>query len=148
LDEPSFSNGAVYVDLDNDGDLDYVVNNINDEAFVYKNTINSKEKVNANFLKIKFRGEEKNINGLGAIAPMYYDKGKKQVCENAPCRGYLSCVENSVQFGLKNIPAVDSVIVEWRNNKVEKLTNVKANQVLEVYEKNAGDPVPSNQYVL
>jgi hypothetical protein len=148
LDEPSFSNGAVYVDLDNDGDLDYVVNNINDEAFVYKNTINSKEKVSANFLKIKFRGEEKNMNGLGAIATIYYDKGKKQVCENAPCRGYLSCVENSVQFGLKNIPAVDSVIIEWRNKKVQKLTNVKANQVLEVYEKNAVDPIHLNQYIL
>ena len=50
MDEPSFSNGAVYVDLDNDGDLDYVINNINDEAFVYENTINSKEKITANYL--------------------------------------------------------------------------------------------------
>ncbi|HEY6978281.1 MAG TPA: VCBS repeat-containing protein [Chitinophagaceae bacterium] len=145
LNEPSFSNGAVYVDLDNDGDLDYVVNNINDEAFVYKNTVNSKEKVNAGFLKVKFKGEEKNLNGLGAIATIYYDKGRKQMCENAPSRGYLSCVENSVQFGLKNIPVADSVIIQWPGNKVQKLANIKANQVLEVSEKNAADPTQSHQ---
>src|SRR5207237_1220194 len=100
------------------------------------------------FLKIKFKGEEKNINGLGAIATIYYDKGKKQVCENAPCRGYLSCVENSVQFGLKNIPIVDSVIIQWPDNKIQKLTNVKANQFLEVHEKDVTDRNQAAQYAL
>jgi hypothetical protein len=144
VDEPSFSNGAVYVDLDNDGDLDYVVNNINDEAFVYKNTTNTKEKINANFLQIKFKGEGSNRNGLGAIATIYYDKDKKQVWENAPCRGYLSCVDNSVQFGLKNIQMVDSVIIQWPDNRIQKLNDVKVNQVLEVKEKDAVNPTQTN----
>ncbi len=135
LDEPSFSNGAVYVDLDNDGDLDYVVNNIDDEAFVYKNTIDKNE--NSGYLKVKFKGDAGNINGLGAVATIYYDNGKKQVWENEPCRGYLSSVENTVQFGLGNTKIIDSLIVEWKNNRSQKLTNIKPGQVIEVLEKNA-----------
>ena len=145
VDEPSFSNGAVYVDLDNDGDLDYVVNNINDKAFVYKNTTNTRKEIKANFLKIKFKGEGHNINGLGAVATIYYDKAKKQVWENLPCRGYLSCVENNVLFGLKNIQTIDSVIIQWPGNKVQKLTNVKANQTIEVQEKDAASLNQTNQ---
>ena len=148
LSDPSFSNGAVYVDLDNDGDLDYVVNNINDEASVYENNTNTTKKVNANFLKIKFNGDEQNKNGLGAIATIYYDHGKKQVWENEPVRGYLSCIENSVLFGLNKTPVIDSVIIQWQNNRVQKLTNVKANQVLNVYEKNAVQQPQTKQNIL
>ena len=83
LQTPSFSNGAVYVDLDNDGDLDYVINNINDEAFVYENTLNSTDKINANYIEIQFQGDKKNTDGLGAWAEIYYGLGGKQVYENS-----------------------------------------------------------------
>ena len=91
LTEPSFSNGAVYADLDNDGDLDYVINNINEEAFVYENTLNKTEEIKANYISIQFKGDApQNRNGLGAWAEIYYDSSKMQVYENSPYRGYLS----------------------------------------------------------
>jgi hypothetical protein len=142
LDQPSFSNGAVYVDLDNDGDLDYVVNNINDEAFVYENTLNNNKVINANFLKIKFNGDKQNRNGLGAIATIYYDNGKRQVWENSPYRGYLSCVENTVQFGLGKTNIIDSVIIKWNDKKEQKITHVAVNQTLQVNEKDAIETRP------
>ena len=79
-----FSNGAVYVDLDNDGDLDLVINNINDVASVYKNTSREKNKNNTHYINIKFTGDSKNINGIGAFADIYYNKGKHQFWENTP----------------------------------------------------------------
>ena len=137
LETPSFSNGAVYVDLDNDGDMDMVVNNINDEAFVYENTTNSKNNISANYLKIKFKGDQNNLNGLGAWAEIYYDRNKKQAYENSPYRGYLSSIDATAFFGLGKVPAIDSVIIRWPGNKKQVLKNVKANQVLTVDIKNA-----------
>ncbi|TMI83266.1 MAG: RNA-binding protein [Bacteroidetes bacterium] len=137
---PSFSNGAVYADLDNDGDMDMVVNNINDEAFVYENTINAKNKTTANYLEIKFRGDNRNIDGLGAWAEIYFNKNEKQFYENSPYRGYLSTIESGAFFGLGNVPVIDSVIIRWPGNKKQKLTNVKVNQTLLVDIKNASLP--------
>ena len=134
--EASFSNGAVAVDLDNDGDLDYVVNNINDKAFVYENTINSKEKINRNYLKIGFNGGDKNKFGLGAEVSIYYDHGKMQYYENNPYRGYLSTVDAKAFFGLGNINMVDSLIVKWQGKK-QVLYNVKANQLVLLDIRNA-----------
>ena len=130
METPSFSNGAVYVDLDNDGDLDYVINNINDEAFVYENTTNSKKKITKNYLSVQFKGDEKNINGLGTIASVYYGDNKMQVYENSPYRGYLSTVDNKAFFGLDNITKIDSVVIEWGNGKKQTIENVKPNQLL------------------
>lgn len=136
LDEPSFSNGAVYVDLDNDGDLDYVINNINEEASVYENTINSKWKTAANYLTIQFKGDSKNINGIGAWAQVY-SGGNMQIYENSPYRGYLSTVDCKAYFGLDSISTVDSVVIRWGNHTKQTLQSVKANQVLIVDIKNA-----------
>ncbi|CAN5428843.1 VCBS repeat-containing protein [soil metagenome] len=136
LDEPSFSNGAVYVDLDNDGDLDYVINNINEEASVYENTINSKEKTTANYLTIRFKGDNKNINGIGAWAEVY-SSGGMQLYENSPYRGYLSTVDCKAYFGLDSIHVVDSVVIRWPNHTKQTLQNIKVNQVLTVDIKNA-----------
>src|SRR5439155_26980164 len=130
-------NGAVYADLDNDGDLDIVVNNINDEAFVYENTTNSRNKINVNYLKIKFKGGRNNINGIGAWAEIYYNKNQKQVYENTPYRGYLSSIDSRAFFGLGNVSLVDSIIIRWPGNKKQILKNVKTNQLLSVDIKNA-----------
>ncbi len=140
MNEPSFSNGAVYVDLDNDGDLDYVVNNINDKAFVYENTTNTKNKINKNYLEIQFNGGDKNLFGLGAIATIYYGHGKMQRYENSPYRGYLSTVDTKAFFGLDTTPVIDSVVVEWTNAK-QVLYNAKANQLLHVDIKDANESI-------
>jgi hypothetical protein len=133
---PSFSNGAVYADLDNDGDMDCVINNINDESFVYENTTNSKDKIAANYLQIKFKGSDKNLNGLGASVEIYYGD-QIQVYENSPYRGYLSSIDAKAFFGLGNVTAVDSVIIKWPGNKKQVLKDVKPNQLLVVDIKNA-----------
>jgi hypothetical protein len=136
LDEPSFSAGAIYADLDNDGDLDYVVSNINQESFLYENTTNSGTKVNANFLEIRFQGDKNNTTGLGAWAEIYYG-GKLQVAENLPYRGYLSTLDTRTFFGLDTIQTIDSVIIRWPTFKKQKLVNIKANQFLTVSITNA-----------
>jgi ASPIC/UnbV protein/VCBS repeat protein len=140
LNLPSFSNGAVYADLDNDGDLDMIVNNINDEAFVYENTTNTKKESKPNYLKIKFKGDRENVNGLGAWAEIYYNKNQMQVYENSPYRGYLSTMECGAFFGLGNISSVDSVIIRWPPNKKQVLKNVKADQLVIADIKNANLP--------
>jgi hypothetical protein len=147
MNEPSFSNGAVYVDLDNDGDLDYVINNINDEAFVYENTTNSNDKINANYLEIKFIGDNKNINGLGAIATIYYDKGKMQAYENSPYRGYLSTVDTRAFFGLGKIAVIDSIVIDWGSKK-QVIYNQRANQLIKVFRNDAHDEVTTKPAVV
>jgi len=139
---PSFSSGAVYADLDNDGDLDYVINNINDEAFVYENTVNSKGDITKNYLSIQFKGADKDINGLNATA-IVYAAGKMQLYENSPYRGYLSTVDKKAFFGLDTATRIDSVVILWNNGKKQVLPGVTVNQLLTVDIVNAALPVAS-----
>lgn len=134
---PTFSNGAVYADLDNDGDMDVIINNINDEAMIYRNNSREKNPNNSHYLHIKFKGGPNNIDGIGAWADIYYDHGKHQVYENTPFRGYLSTIQNIAHFGLGKITRIDSVVIRWNNWKKQTLRNVKADQVLKVDIKNA-----------
>jgi hypothetical protein len=132
LGTPTFSNGAVYADLDNDGAMDLIVNNINDKALVYRNTSRDNEKERNHYLNIEFVGGQYNRNGLGAIVELHYGQGKQQVYENSPYRGYLSTVQDIAHFGLGNLQTVDSVVVIWPNNKMQLLRNVKTDQTLKV----------------
>ena len=138
--QPSFSCGGVYVDLDNDGDLDCVVNNTNDEAFLFKNILNTQKKKAANYLKIQFKGSALNKDGIGAWANIYYNGGRQQVYENTPYRGYLSSVSSIAHFGLDTVSVVDSVVVRWPNGKKQVVLHVKANQLLSVDESAAHIP--------
>jgi hypothetical protein len=147
LDQPSFSNGAVYADLDNDGDLDYVINNINEEAMVYENTTVTKNKPGNHFLKIAYRGDEKNVNGLGVITDIYYGTGH-QVHENFPVRGYLSCVEPKSYFGVGSAAVVDSIRVTWPGGKTQLLKDVRGDQEITVDIKNSEPAgLPQNAHV-
>jgi len=144
LDVPTFSNGAAYADLDNDGDMDMVINNINDEVLIYKNTAREKNKINSRYLNIQFKGQPANINGIGAWADIYYNHGKHQVYENTPFRGYLSTIQNIAHFGLGKDSLLDSVVIRWQNGKKQVLQHVRADQVLKVDISNAKIPYSFN----
>jgi hypothetical protein len=141
ISEPTFSNAAAYGDLDNDGDLDYVVNNIDDSASVYRNMLVEKGRSDSNWLKISFKGDRKNINGLGAITELYY-QGRKQMWENSPFRGYHSTVQMGAHFGLGTVALLDSVRIEWPGGREQVLYKVPVNQELVVEYKNASAPRP------
>jgi hypothetical protein len=128
---PAFSNGAAFADVDSNGTMDLIINNINDEALVYKNTSNKNDSAN-HYLQIKFKGDKNNVAGLGTWVDIYYDNGKHQTYENSPYRGYLSTMQNITHFGLGKTAVVDSVIVKWPNGKMQIIKRVKANQVLQV----------------
>ncbi|MEO6849463.1 MAG: CRTAC1 family protein, partial [Mucilaginibacter sp.] len=122
---PTFSNGAAYADLDNDGDMDVVINNINDEAMIYKNTSREKSSGTTHYLNIKFAGGPLNKDGIGAWADIYYGHDKHQVYENSPFRGYLSTIQNIAHFGIGTVSMIDSVVISWPNLKKQVLRNVK-----------------------
>jgi hypothetical protein len=134
---PAFSNGAAYADLDNDGDMDVVINNINDEAMIYKNTSSEKNKTTARYLNIKFGGGPLNRDGIGAWADIYYNHGQHQVYENTPYRGYLSTIQNIAHFGTGKTNTLDSVVIRWPNLKKQTLVNIKTNRLLQVKMANA-----------
>ena len=135
MDTPSFSNGAAYADLDNDGDLDYVINNINDSASVYRNNSIQLKPDESHYLRVKLNGLQDNINGIGAFVEISYEKGQHQIYENTPYRGYLSTIENVAHFGLGKTKKIDEVKVTWQSGKYQILKNVAVNQVLIIDEK-------------
>jgi len=142
---PTFSNGAVYADLNNDGKLDLIINNIGDEASVYKNNgIVAGDKA-AHYLNVQFRGNELNRNGIGAFVQIYYQHNRTQVYENNPYRGYLSTVQARAHFGLGNCKLIDSVVVTWQDNKRQTLYKIRADQNLLVDIKDAKDPALPKQ---
>lgn len=131
---PGFSNGAAYGDLDGDGDLDLIVNNENMEAFVYKNM--SREKFPSHYLKVKLEGSSPNTFGVGTRVTIYAKK-TLQVLEQMPGRGFESSVEPVLNFGLGNQQVIDSLVVQWPNEKVQVLKNIRSDTTLTLIQKNA-----------
>lgn len=136
LDTPSFSNGMAYGDLDNDGDLDLVMNNMEDAAFIYKNN------TNGNFLKVELKGSSNNTFGIGAKAHIYYN-GQQQLTENILTRGYFSSVAPHIFFGLGKQTKIDSVKVIWHDGKANLFKDVDANKIINASYK---DAKTSNNY--
>ncbi|NNJ88269.1 MAG: VCBS repeat-containing protein [Eudoraea sp.] len=131
---PTFSNGAVYADLDNDGDLDIVVNNVDGEAMVLEN--NTRLKNDTNFTKVTFQGDEQNPFGIGARVYTFLGK-QVQTQENFVTRGFLSAVPAGLTFGLGKQTNIDSVQVVWPNGKSQILYNIAANKEIIFKESEA-----------
>lgn len=124
---PSFSNGAAYGDLDNDGDLDLVINNENSQCFVYLNETD--KKTGNHFLKVKFNGYKQNRFGIGAEVIIKIN-GDQQVLQNFSTRGFESSVEPDLLFGLGKAENIDELKVTWPDGKVQVLTKIKPDQTL------------------
>jgi hypothetical protein len=133
---PGFSNGSAYGDLDNDGDLDLVVNNVNAPLSVFKNRTN--EKLKNHYLIIRLKGTGRNLNGIGARITVY-QQGKIKVLQQMPNRGFQSSSDHQMVFGLGKRRKIDSLQVIWTDDQVQVLKNVAADQVLTLDYKQAKD---------
>ncbi len=134
LSTPSFSNGAAYADLDNDGDLDLVVNNVNQKAFVFKNQ--TQEKTPRNFIKIALEGKGGNTFGVGVLMELFLkDKIIRQ--ELNPSRGFQSSTEYVLTFGVGDIKEIDSLSVHWNDNKIQTIRNIEVNKKLTLKQSDA-----------
>ncbi|ADV48092.1 ASPIC/UnbV domain protein [Cellulophaga algicola DSM 14237] len=131
----SFSNGAAYADLDNDGDLDLIVNNNNEKAFILENR--SRQKNNNNYLRILLKGGTHNSKAIGAKVTLYQN-GTTQSHYQSVIRGYLSSVEPIVHFGIKDT-VVDSLKIQWPNGKNSMHYKIAANQVLSLKQEDASE---------
>ncbi len=137
MDQPSLSNGAAYGDLDQDGDLDLVVNNINEPAFVYENQSNL---ISENhYLSIRLLGDRLNPQGIGAKVSVYLP-GMHQTAEQSLTRGYQSSVDYTLHFGLGTSDHVDSIRVQWPDGKVSSLEGTQADQQLVIRADEAISP--------
>ena len=127
LGKPSFSNGASFSDLDLDGDLDYVVNNINDPAFIFENKLNTKEK-QANYIQIELSGSQQNPLALGAKVTVWFSDDKLQYQEQQLTRGYMSSVDPILYFGLGEKKEIKKIEVLWPDGSLSTVKDPSINQ--------------------
>lgn len=138
FEEKTLTNGAAYADLDNDGDLDLVMNNIDDPAGIYQNQAELK---NHTFLKIKLHGSANNSHGIGAKV-ICITKDKKQYRELFPVRGFQSSVEPNLLFGFNDIKMIDTVLVKWPTGEISEMTNVTPNQTITISIEQSNTKTP------
>jgi hypothetical protein len=134
LERPSFSYGAAYADLDNDGKLDLVVNNLDGPAFIYQNVQPTDD--GHHYLQIQLTGDSPNRHGIGATLILTAG-GQKQYIYQSPFRGYMSTVDDRPHFGLGRIKRVDSLEVIWSDGRYQTLTNLNADRMLVVRQRDA-----------
>ncbi len=133
LNQASYSSGATYADLDNDGDLDLLVNNIDDEAFVYRNTLD--RQAGGHSLRVRLDGSNHSA-GIGAKVTVWI-AGKPQLAEASVVRGYESSVEPTLHFGLGNNRQADSLRVQWLSGHTQLIRNPQADTPITLHEQQA-----------
>ncbi len=139
LAEPSHSNGSAYGDLDNDGDLDLVVNNVNMPMFLYRNETSQKLS-DHHYLKVILKGESGNTDAIGTKVSVRH-QGHSYYLEQMPMRGFKSTMDPRPNLGFGSLTMVDSLLVQWPDNTVTILKDVSTNQTLTLYQK---DGVPAS----
>ena len=142
FDTPNYSNGSTYADLDNDGDLEQVVNNINGPASIYRN--NAGQISDRHFLKLELRGSAQNRAGIGARACLYAG-GKQQMVQLFATRGFMSSTADLLHFGLGSDTLVDSLVVLWPGLLEQTVYNLKADQTLVLDISGAALAVANNE---
>ena len=130
LGEPSYSNGAAYADLDNDGDLELVINNVNSEAFIYQNNFNG------HYLQIKLVGDSYNQQALGSTVRVWYG-GKEVVGEVVSSRGFQSASTKRLHFGLGDETRIDSLTIHWPDGAVRKLGSLRADSLYTIRKESS-----------
>ena len=126
LHKPAVSNGVAYADLDNDGDLDLIVNNMGEQASVYRNN----NLAHNNYLNIRLKGANGNAGAIGSHVKIEYNNSKQQVAEMQTVRGYLSSMQPMIHFGLGKDTVINTLIVRWSADEYTTLKNVQANQTI------------------
>ena len=141
LTKPTSTNGAAYADLDNDGDLDIVGNNINDAAFVYRNNTNELEQ--SNYLKVKLKGTLGNVDGIGARVTIETD-GVKQTKELYLSRGFQSSVSRVLHFGIGESSSIQTLKVDWPDGQTQSIAEVVPNKQITLDYENSVDMVAAS----
>jgi hypothetical protein len=142
MDQPAFSNGSAWADLDNDGDLDMVINNILDPAFIFEN--HASERLDHHYLQISLEGKSANTYGIGAEVCVTTSDGQRQCQAMRPIRGFFSSSQPIIHFGLGTRTAIEELVVVWPDRRMQTLKNVKADSRLVLRQKEADGRAPNS----